>query len=48
MPRKTKFSEAWLSTPEFSTWISKASSESLAKCRLCSKEFDISNMGESA
>ena len=46
--KKKKFIESWLSAPEYAGWISKATSDTVAKCRWCCKEFDTSNMGESA
>ena len=48
MPRyKTKFAESWLSNSEYNGWLSKKS-DSLAHCKYCVKDIDVSNMGEMA
>ena len=48
MPRyKTKFAESWLSNSEYNGWLSKKS-DSLAHCKYCVKDIDVSNMGETA
>ena len=48
MPRyKTKFAESWLSNSEYNGWLSKKS-DSLAQCKYCVKDIDVSNMGETA
>ena len=47
MPKnKTKFSDSWLSNPEYNGWLSKKD-ESTARCSHC-KNVDVSNIGEAA
>ncbi|CAL9702284.1 unnamed protein product [Knipowitschia caucasica] len=48
MPGKCRFNNAWLFVEKYQSWLQKDSDSSHAKCKLCSKTFDISNMGESA
>ena len=47
MPRKTKFVESRLSSPDYALWIVKVTSGYSAKCRWCFKKFDVFSMGES-
>lgn len=48
MPKnKCSFQNKWLSDERFSKWIKKKDEET-AECKYCQKEFNISNMGESA
>ncbi len=44
------FSDAWLEKEEYKCWLgpSPEGSKRRANCRLCRKDFDIANMGESA
>ena len=32
----------------FKTWLSKAADKKQARCRLCKKDFELSNMGKKA
>ena len=49
MPGKCTFSENWTSHVAYKDWILRdSSSQHKARCRLCQKSFDCSNMGESA
>ncbi|CAL9690709.1 unnamed protein product [Knipowitschia caucasica] len=48
MPGKCRFNNAWLFVEKYQSWLQKDSDSSHAKCKLCSKTCDISNMGESA
>ena len=45
---KCTFKDAWLSNHQFSIWIEHGKSSGQARCRVCSKDFDIQNMGEVA
>ena len=44
MPRKSKF----FKNPLYSAWIVPSKVDTLARCKWCCKDVDISNMGESA
>ena len=44
----TFFQEAWLQNPKFSTWIQQTAIQTEAKCKLCCKTIDLSNMGTRA
>ena len=46
MPGKCTFKEAWLSNHQFTIWIERGKSSGQARCKVCSKDFDIQNMGE--
>ncbi|GBN09359.1 hypothetical protein AVEN_156318-1 [Araneus ventricosus] len=49
MSNHTLFQEDWLSDPSFSSWIEKMPlNNKIAKCKLCNKTFDLSNMGRRA
>lgn len=48
MPGKCTFKEGWLSNRQFSIWIERGKSSGQARCKVCSKDFDIQNMGEAA
>lgn len=45
---QTYFSKDWLADPIFKDWIVKAPDKTEARCRLCSKNFKLSNMGRQA
>ena len=46
---KCKFSKEWLCDPKYKDWLARDSKWAMkAKCTLCVKSFDISNMGETA
>lgn len=48
MPGKCVFNESWITHSAYKNWIVKdRSSIHKARCKLCQKSFDISNMGES-
>ena len=47
MPRTSHFSDLWLSMPHYNDWLGKKS-ETVATCKYCSKDINISNMGEQA
>ena len=41
----TYFSKYWLIDPSFKDWIVKAPETTEARCKLCNKNFKLSNMG---
>lgn len=45
---KCRFKEALLGNRQFAIWIERGKSSGQARCKVCSKDFDIQNMGESA
>lgn len=48
MPGKCSFSDIWLVKDKYQLWLTKDTDPRRAKCKLCCKTFDISNMGEAA
>ena len=48
MPGKCLFSERWFENLFYKLWLERNSDKYKAKCRVCMKTFDVSNMGESA
>lgn len=48
MPGKCRFNNVWLLKDNYQLWLSKDTDPRRAKCKLCSKIIDISNMGEAA
>ena len=42
------FKDVWLEDPQFSSWISKTSNATKARCKIFMKDIDIANMGVSA
>ncbi|XDV39420.1 hypothetical protein PO909_008670 [Leuciscus waleckii] len=48
MPGKCRFNNVWLHLETYKTWLEKVQDPRKARCGLCSKIIDISNMGESA
>ncbi|XP_072564133.1 uncharacterized protein [Paramormyrops kingsleyae] len=48
MPGKCRFNNVWLHSEKYNAWLEKDQDPRRAKCRLCHKTFDISNMGEAA
>ncbi len=47
-PGKCIFNERWLKHPEYVSWLECGTDKYSAKCNICLKIFDISNMGEPA
>ena len=48
MPNKAKqtfFSNTWLTDSRFSLWLSKSNDSTKATCKLCKRDFSLSNMG---
>ena len=43
--KQTYFSDSWLTDKNFSNWIAKAPDKTKARCKLCCKNFKLSNMG---
>ena len=48
MPGKCKFNENWISNVVYKDWVLRNVSQHKARCCVCQKSFDISNMGEAA
>ena len=48
MPGKCLFSEHWFENPSYKLWLERDNDKHKAKCGVCMKTFDLSNMGESA
>ena len=48
MPGKCKFQDEWIMHEQYRQWIARIPSKCMARCRLCMKDLDISNMGEAA
>lgn len=48
MPGKCTFNNLWLHVEKYKSWLVKVEDPGKAKCSVCSKTFDIANMGESA
>jgi len=49
MPGKGSFSERWLDNPAYNDWLVQCSgNRHRARCKVCMKDVDISNMGEAA
>ena len=48
MPGKCKFQDEWIYHGEYRQWIARTPSKCMARCRLCMKDLDVSNMGEAA
>lgn len=48
MPGKCLFSDRWLENSSYKLWLERDADKFKAKCRVCMKAFDVSNMGESA
>ena len=42
------FSEHWLENSSYKLWLERDRDKYKAKCKVCMKTFDVSNMGESA
>jgi hypothetical protein len=43
---KTQFKKEWLEIPEFSSWLQSVEHDvHQARCQVCFKNFDLSNMG---
>lgn len=48
MPGRCSFNDVWLHTEKYTSWLEKTDNKGEAKCPVCNKTFDISNMGEAA
>ena len=46
--KKTIFNPLWLEEDEFRSWLYSARQNDKTKCKLCKKEFELSNMGKQA
>ena len=45
---QTYLNDFWLEEDAFKSWLSKPANKKQARCRLCKKDFELSNMGEKA
>lgn len=49
MPSKSRFNDSWLDSERHKSWLAKCEkSVFYAYCKVCKKEFCLSNMGERA
>ena len=48
VPSQSTFQQPWLSTPGLREWVQKVPNNQRAKCILCSKVIDITNVGQQA
>ena len=48
MPGKCLFNERWFENSSYKLWLERDTDKYKAKCKVCMKTFDVSNMGESA
>lgn len=47
-PGKCLFSDRWLQFSHYKDWLSRGRDKYSARCTVCMREFDVSNMGETA
>ena len=43
--KRTIFNQKWLEEDEFKSWLVISNSDDKARCRLCKKDIELSNMG---
>ena len=48
MKDQTYFSKDWLEDPDFKNWFVSCTNNTQARCKLCQKTFNLSNMGRQA
>ena len=46
--REVLFNQKWLENCGYSSWLKQYANKCNGRCSVCSKTFDISNMGEAA
>ena len=46
--KKTVFNHKWLEEDEFKSWLASTKDEEQARCKLCKKDIELSNMGRQA
>ena len=46
--KKTVFNEKWLEEDQFKEWLVSAKDNGKARCKLCKKDIELSNMGRQA
>ena len=46
--KKTIFNPLWLEDDEFKSWLCRSKESDKARCKLCKKDFEISNVGRQA
>ena len=42
--KKTVFNHKWLEEDEFKSWLASTKDEDKARCKLCKKDIELSNM----
>ena len=45
MPRKSNFLDSWLKNPLYSVWIVLGKVDTLARCKWCCEDVDVSKYG---
>ena len=45
MENQTYFCKNWLEDPDFKDWIKETKDRTEARCTMCHKSFELSNMG---
>jgi len=48
MPGQCIFNVRWLEAEQYVRWLTSVNDKNKARCKLCLKDIDIDNMGESA
>ena len=48
MKKKTLFNANWLEEDQFKSWLTSAKDGNKARCKLCKKDIELSNMGRQA
>ena len=48
MSKKTTFNQKWLEEDAFKLWLAPTKNVSIARCKLCKKDIELSNMGRQA
>ena len=46
--RETFFNANWLEEDQFKSWLTSAKDGNKARCKLCKKDIELSNMGRQA
>jgi len=46
--KRTFFNTKWLEDDEFKPWLAQSKKQNEARCKVCKKDFDLSNMGRQA
>jgi len=48
MPGQCVFNVHWLQDEQYARWLTSVNDKNKARCKICLKDIDIGNMGESA